>query len=277
MQIHIIQTGYFKLDGGAMFGIVPKVLWNRLNPANENNLCNWAMRCLLLVDGNRRILIDTGIGEKQSEKFFGYYDLNGNESLELSLNAAGYEFADITDVLLTHLHFDHCGGAVRWNKDRTGYLPAFPNATYHLTEGHWNHANQPNPREKPSFLAENFMPLQEAGVLNFVKPGEYLTENIRCRVVGGHTIEMICPEISLPDKKIIYCADLIPSSHHIPLNYVMGYDIEPLKTMQEKSLLYQEVMSENALLFFEHDPVVACTSLQVNEKGQFRAGDAVTL
>jgi len=277
MKLHTIQTGYFKLDGGAMFGIVPKSIWNRLNPSDEKNMCNWAMRCLLVEDGNRRILIDTGIGNKQSDKFFGYYSLNGTDSLELSLNHAGFEFADITDVLLTHLHFDHCGGAVQWNKDKTGYEPTFPNATYHLTESHWKHANNPNPREKPSFLQENFAPLKEKGVLNFVKENEKLTDNFTCRAVGGHTISMICPEIKFENKTIFYAADLIPSSNHIPLNYVMGYDIEPLKTMQEKVALYQKAVAENWLIYFEHDNAVECCTVAVNEKGQYGVGEMMVL
>lgn len=252
-----------------MFGVVPKSIWNRLNPADENNLCNWAMRCLLVEDGNRRILIDTGIGSKQSDKFFGFYHLNGEQTLEHSLQQQGLEFADITDVLLTHLHFDHVGGAVRWNRDKTGYEPAFSNATYHLTEAHWNHANHPNPREKASFLPENFVPLQEAGVLNFVKDGEQLLDGLTCHVVQGHTISMICPEIRLPERTIFYAADLIPSSAHIPLNYVMGYDIEPLKTMQEKERLYQTAVAKQWDLFFEHDPAVETCKVVLNEKGQY--------
>jgi glyoxylase-like metal-dependent hydrolase (beta-lactamase superfamily II) len=271
MKLHTIQTGYFKLDGGAMFGIVPKTLWNRLNPADENNMCNWAMRCLLVEDGNRRILIDTGIGSKQSDKFFGYYHLSGNDSLEMSLNKAGFEFADITDVILTHLHFDHCGGAVSWNGSKTLYMPTFPNATYHVTEAHWVHANNPNPREKPSFLQENFAVLQEQKVINFVKHGDKIGDKITCRVVGGHTVAMICPEIDLGNKKLIYAADLIPSSHHIPVNYVMGYDIEPLKTMEEKAKLYAESDLKELIIYLEHDPVVECCRLGKNEKGNYTA------
>ncbi|MEK0421590.1 MAG: hypothetical protein RLZZ161_1441 [Bacteroidota bacterium] len=266
MKLHVIHSGNFKLDGGAMFGVIPKVIWNSLNPADEKNLCNWAMRCLLVEDGDRRILIDTGIGDKQSEKFFGYYYLNGKYSLTSSLNNAGFNSDDITDVLLTHLHFDHVGGAVM--KTEAGLLkPTFPNATYHVTEKQWNHAMNPNDREKASFLPENFLPLQEAGVLNFVEQGEMLTPNIRIRSVNGHTMGMITPEISCYGKKIIYCADLIPSSAHVPVHYSMGYDIEPLVVMQEKKQLYTEMDAGNTLYFFEHDVDAECARLESNERG----------
>lgn len=263
-----------------MFGVVPKSIWSRLNPADENNMCNWAMRCLLVEDGNRKILVDTGIGDKQSDKFFGFYYLNGTDSLQHSLNQIGLEFADITDVLLTHLHFDHVGGAVRWNKARTGYEPAFPNATYHLSETHWLHANNPNPREKPSFLPENYISLMENKVLNFVKPDEKLTDNFICRMVNGHTISMICPEIHYQDKYILYGADLYPSSAHVPLNYVMAYDIEPLRSMEEKAHFNQWAVEQNAILFFEHDRVVECANVAINEKGNYNiinSGELSTL
>jgi glyoxylase-like metal-dependent hydrolase (beta-lactamase superfamily II) len=277
MQLHTINTGFFKLDGGAMFGVVPKSIWNKLNPADENNMCNWAMRCLLVKTGNRNILIDTGIGQKQSEKFFGFYYLNGLDTLENSLNNAGLESSDITDVILTHLHFDHVGGAVKWNQNKTGYIPAFPNATYHLSEEHWLHANNPNPREKPSFLPENFLPLKEAGVLNFAKPGEELFSNIVCHTVNGHTVSMICPEIRTKEKTVFYGADLYPSSAHVPLNYVMAYDIEPLLSMKEKAL-WNKIMAEgNWTLFYEHDREVECSSVTVNERGQYLAGNPGSL
>ncbi|MFN4915592.1 MAG: MBL fold metallo-hydrolase [Sphingomonadales bacterium] len=267
MKLHVIHSGNFKLDGGAMFGVVPKVIWNSLNPADEKNLCNWAMRCLLVEDGDRRILIDTGIGDKQSEKFFGYYYLNGPYSLVSSLKNIGLSYDDVTDVLLTHLHFDHVGGAViKTNEGKL--MPAFPNATYHVTETQWNHALKPNARERASFLPENFLPLQEAGVLNFVKHGELLTSHVRIRSVNGHTIGMITPEITINGKKVVYCADLIPSSAHIPVHYTMGYDIEPLVVMQEKELLYSEMDAANTLYFFEHDVAMECAKLQHNDRGQ---------
>ncbi len=276
MELHIIDTGFFKLDGGAMFGTVPKSIWNRLNPADDNNMCNWAMRCLLVVDGNRRILIDTGIGDKQSEKFYSYYYLNGADTLTSSLNTAGFEKSDITDVLLTHLHFDHCGGAVQWNKNRTGYEPAFPNATYHLSEAHFAHAQNSNMREKASFLPENYMPLQEAGVLNFVKNGEMLAPGIGIIIVNGHTVEMCCPMIRHNDHTIFYAADLFPSSAHIPVNYVMGYDIEPLVTMETRAAINARAVEENWILYFEHDRAIPMARVQVNEKGQYSAGEILT-
>ena len=266
MKLYTIHTGNFKLDGGAMFGVVPKMLWNNLNPADEKNLCNWAMRCLLVETGDRRILIDCGIGDKQSDKFFGFYYLNGMQTLKSSLLAAGFNFEDITDVLLTHLHFDHVGGAVVRN-DQGLLEPAFPNAVYHVTESHWKHAVNPNAREKASFLSENFIPLYEAGKINFVSHGDNLASGFDIRVVDGHTKGMITPLIDTGSKHLVYCADLIPSSCHIPVNYVMGYDIEPLITMQEKENLYAS--DADLVYYFEHDLVTECAKVGKNEKGQW--------
>ncbi len=267
MKLHTIDTGYFKLDGGAMFGVVPKTIWNNLNPADENNLCNWAMRCMLVEDGNRLVLIDTGIGTKQNDKFFGYYYLNGEDSLEKSINALGYSKADITDVLLTHLHFDHCGGAVEWNADKTGYQPAFKNAVYWSHQKHWQHANNPNPREKASFLKENFVPLQEAGVLKFVGDDLKITDNINAFLGYGHTEAMMMPIIKYGDKTVMYMADLMPSSAHIKPAYAMGYDIRPLDTMAEREAFNQKAVENNYILFFEHDPVTECATLTQTERG----------
>lgn len=267
MKLHTIDTGYFKLDGGAMFGVVPKTIWNNLNPADENNLCNWAMRCMLVEDGNRLVLIDTGIGTKQNDKFFGYYYLNGEDSLEKSINALGYSKADITDVLLTHLHFDHCGGAVEWNADKTGYQPAFRNAVYWSHQKHWQHANNPNPREKASFLKENFVPLQEAGVLKFVGDDLKITDNISAFLGYGHTEAMMMPIIKYGDKTVMYMADLMPSSAHIKPAYAMGYDIRPLDTMTEREAFNQKAVENNYILFFEHDPVTECATLTQTERG----------
>ncbi len=267
MKLHTIDTGYFKLDGGAMFGVVPKTIWNNLNPADENNLCNWAMRCMLVEDGNRLVLIDTGIGTKQNDKFFGYYYLNGEDSLEKSINALGYSKTDITDVLLTHLHFDHCGGAVEWNTDKTGYQPAFKNAVYWSHQKHWQHANNPNPREKASFLKENFVPLQEAGVLKFVGDDLKITDNISAFLGYGHTEAMMMPIIKYGDKTVMYMADLMPSSAHIKPAYAMGYDIRPLDTMAEREAFNQKAVENNYILFFEHDPVTECATLTQTERG----------
>lgn len=275
MQLHVIETGLFKLDGGAMYGVVPKTIWNRQNPADENNLCNWAMRCLLIENGDRLILIDTGIGNKQSEKFFGFYYLSETCPLETALRQKGYGMDEVTDVILTHLHFDHSGGAVVWNEDRSGYRPAFPNAVYWSHAAHWAHACDPNPREKPSFLKENFLPIQEAGQLRFVESGLEFGPDIRMRTVNGHTVSMMCPQIRYKGETLLYCADLIPSASHIPVNYVMGYDIEPLKTMQEKSALLAEAQANDWLLFYEHDPRTVMSRVMLNEKGAYHSGNAV--
>jgi glyoxylase-like metal-dependent hydrolase (beta-lactamase superfamily II) len=272
MRVLPIHTGNFKLDGGAMFGVVPKVIWNKLVPANENNLCNWSMRCLLVEIENRKILIDTGIGNKQSEKFYGHYDLNGDDSLMGSLASNGILADQITDVLLTHLHFDHCGGAIIKQDD--ALLPQFPNAIYHLTESHWNHANNPNDRERASFLPENFMLLKELGLLNYVNEGEMIADCIEIKVFNGHTFGMIAPIIHWGSIKLMYMADLIPAAAHIPVNYVMGYDIQPLITMDEKKSLLPWLESEQIWLVFEHDASFCRAQVQQNDRGQFKALNA---
>ena len=272
MKVLPIHTGNFKLDGGAMFGVVPKVIWNKLVPANENNLCNWSMRCLLVEIEDRKILIDTGIGNKQSEKFYGHYDLNGEDSLMGSLTSNGISADQITDVLLTHLHFDHCGGAIIKQDD--ALLPQFPNAIYHLTESHWNHANNPNDRERASFLPENFMLLKELGLLNFVSEGDIIADCIEIKVFNGHTFGMIAPIIHWGATKLMYMADLIPAAAHIPVNYVMGYDIQPLITMEEKKSLLPWLESEQIWLVFEHDASFCRAQVQQNDRGQFKAVNA---
>ena len=272
MRVLPIHTGNFKLDGGAMFGVVPKVIWNKLVPANENNLCNWSMRCLLVEIEDRKILIDTGIGNKQSEKFYGHYDLNGENSLMGSLTSNGISADQITDVLLTHLHFDHCGGAIIKQDD--ALLPQFPNAIYHLTESHWNHANNPNDRERASFLPENFMLLKELGLLNFVNEGDMIADCIEIKVFNGHTFGMIAPIIHWGATKLMYMADLIPAAAHIPVNYVMGYDIQPLITMEEKKSLLPWLESEQIWLVFEHDASFCRAQVQQNDRGQFKAVNA---
>ena len=272
MRVLPIHTGNFKLDGGAMFGVVPKVIWNKLVPANENNLCNWSMRCLLVEIEDRKILIDTGIGNKQSEKFYGHYDLNGEDSLMGSLSSNGISADQITDVLLTHLHFDHCGGAII--RDAESLIPQFPNAVYHLTESHWNHANNPNDRERASFLPENFLPLKELGLLNFVNEGDMIADCIEIKVFNGHTFGMIAPIIHWGATKLMYMADLIPAAAHIPVNYVMGYDIQPLITMDEKKSLLPWLESEQVWLIFEHDASFCRAQVQQNDRGQFKAINA---
>ena len=267
MILHTINTGLFKLDGGAMHGVVPKSMWNKANPADENNMCTWAMRCLLMEENNKLILIDTGMGNKQDEKFFSHFQPHGDDTLEKSLNALGFSSDDVTDVFLTHLHFDHCGGAIK--RDNEKLIPAFKNAIYWSNETHWNSALQPNAREKASFLKENILPIQESGQLKFIdhKEGISFTDNMEIRFVNGHTDSMMLPLINYNGQKIFYCADLIPSAAHISLPWVMGYDMRPLDTLNEKQKVFSEAVENNWLLFFEHDRVNELGSLQQTEKG----------
>lgn len=275
MELFTINTGLFKLDGGAMFGVVPKSIWNKINPADENNMCTWSMRCLLVKENNRLILIDTGIGNKQNEKFFSYYYLHGNDSLEKSLHQLGVDFADITDVFLTHLHFDHCGGAISYDKSKEKYYPTFPNATYWSHSKHWEWAVKPNAREKASFLKENILPIQESGQLKFVDKDNYdLPFNYMD--VYGHTEAMILPIITYKNYKILYTADLIPSAGHIPIPYVMAYDVRPLITLQEKENLLKKAVDENWLLYFEHDHQTELCNLENTERG-IRMKEKLTL
>ena len=272
MKVLPIHTGNFKLDGGAMFGVVPKVIWNKLVPANENNLCNWSMRCLLVDRGDRKILIDTGIGNKQSEKFYGHYDLNGNQSLLGSLSMHGISANEITDVLLTHLHFDHCGGSVNWNKDKTGYELAFKNAKYWSNESHWEWATKPNLREKASFLSENILPIQESGHLHFIKrpEGDLLpTSELDFGIffADGHTEKQMIPLIKYQEKTICFVADLLPTVGHLPLAYVMGYDTRPLLTMPEKAKFLNAAADNNYYLFLEHDAHNEIITVEKTEKG----------
>jgi glyoxylase-like metal-dependent hydrolase (beta-lactamase superfamily II) len=254
-----------------MFGVVPKTLWQKTNPADDNNLCTWSMRCLLIEDGNRLILIDTGIGDKQSEKFFSHYHLMDTKTLEQSLNKLGFGLDQITDVFLSHLHFDHCGGAIQWNKDRTKLAPVFKNAIYWSTENHWKWATEPNPREKASFLAENILPLQESGQLQFVNRAGNYTKNVfnnfDVLFVDGHTESMMVPHIHYKEKTLVFMADLLPSVGHIPLPYVMGYDTRPLLTMDEKKLFLDTAAEKELVLFLEHDSVNECCTVEATEKG----------
>ena len=267
MNIFTIDTGFFKLDGGAMFGVVPKSIWQKINTPDENNMCNWAMRCLLVQDGNRLILIDNGIGNKQDNKFFSYYFLSGSATLESSLNKYGFSTDDITDVFLTHLHFDHCGGSIKWNSAKDKLEVAFKNATYWSNQNHWEWATKPNPREKASFLKENILPIQESGQLKFIDKGEKLTDNFDIRFVNGHTDSMMLPIINFNGSKIAYCADLIPSAGHLPIPYIMAYDTKPLISLQEKSDFLDEAVQNDYTLFFEHDPINECARVEQTEKG----------
>ena len=268
MKLYPISTGTFKLDGGAMFGVVPKTLWNRHNPADENNLCTWAMRCLLIENGNRLMLVDTGLGSKQTEKFFSFYQPNREETLENSLKQHGFHPSDVTDVLLTHLHFDHCGGAVNLEKDGTHSI-AFPQAQYWVSKGQWETSHQPNPREKASFLLENFDPIQASGQLNLIENASSLNfEGVDFLTVNGHTEQMILPLIEMNGRKVIYLADLMPSIDHINPAWVMAYDVRPLDTMKERQSLIEKAIQEDWILFFEHDAKNEAAILSTNENGK---------
>lgn len=290
MQLYAIETGFFKLDGGAMFGVVPKTLWNKVHPADENNLCTWAMRCLLIEEGNRLILVDNGIGDKQDAKFFGHYYLHGDNTLDKSLANLGFHRDDITDVFLTHLHFDHCGGSIVGEGERLA--PAFKNAIYWSNERHWKWATEPNEREKASFLKENILPIWESGQLQFIDttpsgdagkadgriasiPSGILPQ-LSIRLANGHTDAMMLPQLQFKGRTIVFMADLLPSLGHIPLPYVMAYDMFPLTTLQEKKSFFQEAAAGNYVLFFEHDPVNECCVLQSTERG-VKAGEVFRL
>jgi len=266
MKLHIINTGFFKLDGGAMFGVVPKSIWQKSNPADENNLCNWAMRCLLIEDGKKLILVDNGIGNKQGEKFLSHYYLNGNDSLTKSLNAAGFSEDDVTDMFLTHLHFDHCGGGVKVVDEKPELT--FKNANYWSNEDHWQWATQPNAREKASFLKENILPMQESGHLKFSNAATSSPfSQFDIFYASGHTDKMMIPKIKYKDKVICFMADLLPSVGHIPLPYVMGYDTRPLITIQEKEQFLNEAADNGYILFLEHDSQNECCTVKRTEKG----------
>lgn len=270
MYLHVINTGNFKLDGGAMFGVVPKSLWSKVYPADENNMCSWAMRCLLVEDGDRLILIDTGIGDKQDEKFFSYYYLHGEDTLIGSIRRAGFSPDDVTDVVLTHLHFDHCGGAVKRRADGKGFEPTFSNAIYWVHERHLDWALNPNAREKASFLKENIQPLVDSGQLSLLSlPAGRSTSplGLDMYVANGHTEAQILPIIKTPEGTVFYMGDLLPSSYHIPMPWVMAYDVRPLITMQEKAEVLQMALEEKMILFFEHDAYTETALVEQTEKG----------
>ncbi|MDT0538661.1 MULTISPECIES: MBL fold metallo-hydrolase [Croceitalea] len=276
MTLYPVETGNFKLDGGAMFGVVPKTIWSRTNPADGNNLIDIAARSLLIEDGDRLILIDTGIGNKQSDKFFSYYHQWGNHNLDNSLEKLGFHKDDITDVFMTHLHFDHCGGSVQWNKNKTGYEPAFKNAAFWTNEDHWRWATEPNPREKASFLKENLLPMEAAGQLKFISrptplDGQSFVKNselgfdILC--IDGHTEKQMIPHINYKGKTLVFMADLMPTVGHIPLPYVTGYDTRPLLSMDEKATFSKQAVEKDFVLFFEHDAHNELCTLKNTEKG----------
>jgi glyoxylase-like metal-dependent hydrolase (beta-lactamase superfamily II) len=273
MKIHSINTGFFKLDGGAMFGVVPKSMWQKKYAADDNNMCTWAMRCMLIEDGKQLILIDTGIGAKQDEKFTNHFYLHGNDSLQKSIEAKGYSINDITDVILTHLHFDHCGGAI--TKQDELLVPTFKNAIYWSNETHWQNATTPNERERASFLKENILPIQESGQLQFIenKDEAIFNSNIKIRLVSGHTEAMMLPLINYNGQNILFAADLFPSPLHINLPWIMAYDMQPLKTLSEKKLILKDAIQNNYSIFYEHDANVECTRLIETERG-IVAGEA---
>ena len=270
MKIHTIDTGLFKLDGGAMYGVVPRSMWQKLNPPDVNNMCTWAMRCLLIEDGGRLLLIDNGIGEKQDEKFRGHFYLHGDDTLEKSLRKLGFTSADVTDVFLTHLHFDHCGGSVVRRPDGVLQL-AFPNAIYWSNEAHWNWAMEPNPREKASFLKENILPIQESGHLKFIDlqggVPDALPQFSEIVRADGHTEKMMVPLMEYKGRKLAFMADLLPSAGHVPLPYVMSYDVRPLITMTEKEAVLRRAADENWVLLLEHDPTNEACTVQHTDKG----------
>jgi len=277
MQLYSIPTGLFKLDGGAMFGVVPKTLWNKVQPADDNNLCTWAMRCLLIEDDGKLVLVDNGIGDKQDARFFSHYYLHGDDTLDRSLAAHGFRRDDITDVFLTHLHFDHCGGSIVRRGDQL--VPAFPKATYWSHSRHWKWAVEPNDREKASFLKENILPIQASGQLKFVDEhggGDAVLPGLSVRVVNGHTDAMMLPQVVYKGRTVVFMADLLPSAWHIPLPWVMAYDMFPLTTLTEKKAFLQEAADGNMVLFFEHDPVTECCIVGRTEKG-VRAGENFSL
>jgi len=279
MKFHSIETGKFKLDGGAMFGVVPRQLWSKLNPPDENNMCTWSMRCLLVESGGRKILIDTGMGNKQDERFRSHFEPHGEDDLIQSIKRKGFSAEDITDVLITHFHFDHVGGAVK--KDKKGKLiPTFPNATYWSSDAHFDWAMDPNFRERASFLKENFQPLRDSGVMNFIDVEQDLEwiEGIKLKFMFGHTEAMMLPVFPLGEsKKLVYMADLLPSTAHIRMPYVMSYDIRPLQTLKEKREFFEEAIDEDYFLFLEHDPFNELCRIEKNEKGRFALKETLSL
>ncbi len=266
MNLYSIETGNFKLDGGAMFGVVPKIIWKKYYPADENNLCNWAMRSLLIVDGDKKILIDNGMGDKQSDKFFRNYHPNGSASLEKSLQTIGYGFDDITDVILTHLHFDHCGGSVRYNEKKE-LETTFKNAKYWISSKQWDWALNPNRREKASFLNENIIPIKDAGQLNLIENEMQLYDNIEIKLYDGHTSGQIIPYINYNGRTIAFGGDLFPSTAHLPMPYIMGYDTQPLQTLKDRERFFNDAIKYNQILFFQHDLYNECCSLYESPKG----------
>jgi glyoxylase-like metal-dependent hydrolase (beta-lactamase superfamily II) len=276
MKLYSVNITNFKIDGGAMFGVVPKVLWEKHYPADENNLCNWALRSLLIDMGDRLVLIDNGFGDKQDEKFMKRFHLNENNGIEKALEVHGYKPADITDMILTHLHFDHCGGGVRHNAGKSGYELTFPNAIYRVSRAQWETAMNPNMREKDSFLKENLIPMYESGQLQFIEKETELFPGLSVRIYNGHTMGQLIPFVRTRDKTIVFAADLFPSVAHIPLPYIMSYDMMPTTTLEEKEHFLEEAVKNNYILFFQHDLYHECCTLKQTPKG-IRAGETFLL
>ncbi len=274
MQLHTINTGFFKLDGGAMFGVVPQSIWKNINPPDANNMCTWAMRCLLINTGNRLILVDTGIGNKQADKFFAHYNLHGADTLVSSIQAQGYGLDDITDVVFTHLHFDHCGGAII--RDGDNLVPLFPKANYWTHSAHWTWATQPNAREKASFLSENILPIQATGQLKYIDKEAFGVADMDFITVSGHTESMLLPKIKYKENTLVYCADLLASAGHIPLPYIMAYDTRPLLSLDEKADFLNQAAANNWVLMYEHDPVNECSTV-INTERSVKLGDTMKL
>jgi len=266
MKLFAIETGNLKLDGGAMFGVVPKVMWNKVYPADENNLCNWSMRCLLIEDGERLILIDNGIGDKQDENFLKHYYLNGDDTLEKSLAKLGYSPDDITDNILTHLHFDHCGGSIKYDENGT-LVPTFKNATYWVSKDQFEWATKPNRREKASFLKENILPIHESGQLKLIEEEGEILPNVYAKIFNGHTQGQIIPHIKVNGKTVVFMADLMPASVHIPMPWIIAYDTKPLVSLKDKERFFKEALEEDTVLFFEHDIYNECCTIEMTEKG----------
>lgn len=276
MKIFPIETGHFKLDGGAMFGVVPKSLWSKQYPADQNNMIDMVMRCLLVVNGDKVILFNNGIGDKQSEKFFSHFYLSGNESLLSSLASVGYKPEDVTDMFLTHLHFDHCGGSVIYNNDSSNYELMFPNAQYYISESQWNWALNSNKRESASFLIENIKPIEQSGHLRLFRRGDVLFSDIEIRMFNGHTEGQAIPFINYKNKTLVFCSDVLPTKAHVPLPWVMSYDTRPLITLDEKEALLKEAAANKYILFMEHDAYNECFVLEETEKG-IKAGESFSL
>ncbi len=270
MELHLIYAEDFKLDGGACFGVVPKSIWSNLCPVDENNMVNIALRNLLIVDGAKVILVDTGIGHKQSEKFLSHYHLFGDNSIEKSFSKAGFKFSDVTDVIFTHLHFDHCGGAVAYNDDKSSYEAVFPNARHWVGQDQWDNAIKSNPREKASYLNENYVPLYEKGLMHFVKEEQQFSPGVFLKIVNGHTPGQLVPIISYKDKTLVYGADFIPSAANIPLAFVPSFDTQPLLSIEEKKTFLEEAVSKEYYIIFQHDFYNECCTVEKNEKGNFK-------